>query len=181
MSAIRWTAAAIRLMALWLALGVMIGLPAFLASWFSAWDFGQETKLVAAGLRATLLGIVATVATAVMLWRKSITIARWIWPEPVADDLPVQADVADLQRAIFVAAGVYLVAHGVPHLIELAASSYALGFLQHDLRAPIEARATGALTQIIVGVSLILGSDGISRLVARARSSRDDVDAADSP
>jgi hypothetical protein len=114
MNPIGLTAAAIRLMALWLVVGVLIGLPGFVANWSSRVDFGDQARFMAASLRANLIAESATLAVAALLWFKSGTFARWMWQEPVTHEAAHVASAVDLERAVFVGVGVYLVVYGSP-------------------------------------------------------------------
>jgi hypothetical protein len=89
----------------------------------------------------------------------------------------------DLQQAVLVDVGAYLVVFGLPNLIELAASYYAIpaGFEAGQEFSGRMARAIGAAIQIAAGLGIAFGSHGIVNLLRRVRSSGRDVDAEDDP
>jgi hypothetical protein len=51
--------------------------------------------------------------------------------------------------------------------------------MEQHFGGQMNARAIGVAIQVVVGLGLILGSQGISHLVAKARSVRRDVEADD--
>lgn len=51
-------------MALWLVVGVLIGVPGFLANWYQQGDFGEQAAFIAASLRANLIAQIATLVVA---------------------------------------------------------------------------------------------------------------------
>lgn len=120
MNAIAWTAVAIRLLSLWLAIGVAIGLPSFLANWLSTYDYGEQAGLIAASLRANVIGDVTTIAVAALLWVQSGSLARFIWrQQPLPEDSKLALTPDDLQRVVFTGVGVYVVAYALPDLDEV--------------------------------------------------------------
>jgi len=179
MNATGWTAAAIRLMALWLVLGVLIGAPGFFANWYRQGDFGEQAAFVAASLRVNLIAQIATLVIAAVLWFGSMGIARFVWQEPVSGEVGLAVTALDFERAVLVGVGVYLVVYGLPNLAELAAGYYSLpaGFqMERHYSDQMNARAVGVGIQIVAGFGLILGSKGISGLIEKIRSAKRDVE-----
>jgi hypothetical protein len=177
-----WTAAAIRLMALWLVVDLLIGLPGFFANWHQQGEFGEQAELIAASLRANLSAQIATSVVAALLWFRNASIARFVWKEPESSEIQCPVTAIDLERAVLVGVGTYLVVYGIPNLVELAAGYYSLpaGFqLEQHYSGRMNARAVGVAIQIAAGLGLILGSTGISGLIEKVRSSRRDSEADD--
>ena len=178
MNTIAWTAIGIRLLALWLAVDIVIGVPAFVANWLSAAqsDFGEQAGLMAASFRANLIAQLTAAAVAAFLWFKSDSIARRVTQQtPPLADQKQSVTPHDLQRAVLVGVGIYLVVYGVPDLADLAAGYYSVpeGFqtTTHYI-GNMTARAVGVAVQIAIGLGLIVGADGISNLIDRVKSSR---------
>ena len=182
MNAIAWTAVAIRLLSVWLAIGVVIGLPSLLANWLSTADYGDQAGLIAVSLRANVIGDVTTIAVAALLWVQSVSLARFIWrQEPLPGDSKLALTPNDLQRVVFTGVGVYIVAYALPDLAEVADAYYSIpvGFGIEQLNEQMKARAFGHAMQIVVGVALVVGAEGLTNLInrVRARAQREpDVD-----
>jgi hypothetical protein len=177
-----WTAAAIRLMALWLLVGVLIGVPGFLANWYQQGDFGEQAEFIEASLRANLIAQIATLVVAAILWFGSAAIAKFAWQEPVSHGVGGTVTALDLERAVLVGVGIYLVVYGLPNLAELAAGYYSLpaGFqMEQHYSGQMNARAVGVVIQIVAGLGLIVGSKGISGLIEKVRSPRKDIEPTD--
>jgi hypothetical protein len=178
MNMIGWTAVGIRLLALWLAVDILIGFPAFVANWASTAeiDFAEQAGLMAASFRANLIAQLTAAAVAAFLWFQSETIARRVTRNvPAPTDQKASVAPLDLQRAVLVGVGIYLVAYAVPDLADLAVGYYSVpeGFqTTTHYMGNMKARAIGVAIQIAIGLALVLGSEGISNLIDRVRASR---------
>lgn len=171
MNAIGWITVVIRLMALWLVIGVLVGLPTFLSNLYT--DFGEQTAFFQSSLRAGIVAELATLAAAAALWFKSATFARWVLPHGDASQSRSRITAADLERAAFVVVGAYLVIYSLPTLVEIAAARYAMprGFaMEQQSGGRMNARTVGVAIQIVAGLGLIVGSNGIANIVAKVRS-----------
>ncbi len=119
MTHLAWTAAAFRIMAVWLACGVLIGVPGTLGGAFGMSQVEPVQPLGSILLPAVAVWITSAVIVAV-LWLSSDRLAERVWRDKSA---PTEAlpESLNLSHAVLVGFGVYLVVIGVPNLTELAA------------------------------------------------------------
>jgi hypothetical protein len=79
MNGIAWVAAAIRLIALWLMVDVLVALPSFIAQWRSRGAYGEGEAAVMAFMVVTLVRLISMVVIAALLWITPRALAERIW------------------------------------------------------------------------------------------------------
>jgi hypothetical protein len=170
---VAWIAAATRLMALWLAVNVLIALPAFIAQWRIRDTNAEGYALFTAGMAVGLVRFIGTIVVAALLWTTNHALAERVW-QPVESNDDVAPPVVDLQSAILAAIGIYLVVSGVPSIAELAYRYYSLPPRFELQESPqLTIRAIGGVVDVAVGVALVLRARGLTNLLDRIRRSSD--------
>ena len=178
MTHLAWTAAAFRILAVWLACGTLIGVPGTLGGLFGLSQIEPVQPLSTLLLPAFAVWITSGLIVAA-LWYWSDRLATLVWRDnhtPVVSSLESHA----LQQAVLVGFGVYLVVFGLPNLTELAAGYYTLPTgvgLEQSYAGRMWARAIGVGIQIAAGVLLIVQSGAAARWLTRRSSEADDDDA----
>ena len=168
MPALQWTAAAIRIMALWMIVTVVVAIPGILLVVFDHDAEATGPWSLGAVLRRLLIREGITLVVAAVLWSNCVRLARLVWPDSAPQELPPILATIDLQRAVFVAFGIYLVVQGLPHLTEFAFALYSLppGFdLAEDYSRRLRLRSVGVVVQMLVGLFLIFGSGRLVRFM----------------
>src|SRR5450631_3394325 len=151
---IAWVAAAIRILALWLAVQVLLGLPGFIVNWRSRADYGEQAPMMAASLRASVVYQLSALVVAATLWSTSAWLATLVWREPIEPESGQPPAAIDLQRAVLAGFGIYLVVYGLPNLTDLAYGYYSLpaGFsIQQEYASKLTGRAVGVVIQMVAG------------------------------
>ena len=177
MSYLAWTAAAFRVLAVWLACGLLVGVPGTLGGAFSMSQMEPMQPVSAILLPAVIVWITSGLVVA-GLWQWSDRLAQLVWRHQAAPAAP-HVESRDLQQVVLAVFGVYLVVIGLPHLTELAGGYYsqqtAFG-VDRGYIGEMWARALGVAAQIAVGLWMTLQSGAMARWLSRPSSTVDDDD-----
>lgn len=177
MSYLAWTAAAFRVLAVWLACGLLVGVPGTLGGAFSMSQMEPVQPMAAILLPASVVWITSGLIVA-GLWQWSDRLAQLVWLNQAAPAVP-HVESHDLQQAVLAVFGVYLLVVGLPHLTELAAGYYsqptAFG-VDRGYIGEMWARALGVAAQISVGLWLMLQSGVLAQWLSCPSSTVDDDD-----
>jgi len=179
MTHLAWTATVFRILSVWLACDILIGVPGTLGGIFGMSQIEPVQPLSAVLLPAIVVWITSGLIVAA-LWRWSERLADFVWRDRLAPAIPLVVEPSTLQQAVLVGFGVYLLVSGLPNLTELAAGFYTLptGFgLEQSYAGRMWARAIGVGIQIAAGVVLIVQSGAAARWLARPSSQYDEDDA----
>lgn len=179
MTHILWTAAFFRILAVWLACGVLIEVPVVLSGVLEAQHAGSDLALRTV-IVPSLFGWAVAAIIVAALWLRAPYLSELVWRDRPAPEVVSRLDGAAVQRAIFIGFGVYLVAYGVPDLTEFVGryASMPEGFALEGVAAN-RARwhAAGIVVQMVGGVALIRWSGQIaSSLANRNLDDGDGVD-----
>ena len=151
-------AVAVRLFSVWL---VLVIIREVLGSYFFARGAQQDLLPL-----AVVMGLVATV-TALVLWFFPKTIARGLLPSQ--SDTPAQPATAETWFAIGVSLiGLWLVASAIPGLLRNLLITYLYSSDAVDRNGLITAFVFLSM-QIVIGVLLMVGANGVKRFVWWAR------------
>ncbi len=171
MSGVQLTAAALRILAIWIAATVVMNVPAFLGSWFAPASAPFGPGEMAGAWRSAVAQFGSASLVAMALWQGSDWLSRRIWT--TAADAPLVAlDAAHLQRAVFAGVGILLVTNGVPDLAEIVVAAVQLpdGFVQNEqMLSSRSARLAGIAVQVALGAWLVVGAAGLTRAVDTLR------------
>ena len=180
---VAWTEAVLRILSVWLFVGLAIGLPTLVASWIavrsSAPNGTQPTVIVL----ASAINVLARFVVAVWLWRSGATrLAAVIWRGRTPGPAQLPLNPGDLQRAVCAGLGVYVIVSAIPTMAELGAGFYRLRSVfgnQVQYRTDMLPRGIGAAAQCLVGAWLLFGARGLAQLlvtlrqgISRAREAR---------
>ena len=178
---VAWVAAAIRFVAAWFVVNVLVALPGLMVTWRANPQFaGGEGEFFRANVYSTAVGVISTLVVAAALWSTSGALATHIWRQPAADET-TEPSSNDLQHAVFAGLGLYFIVAGLPRLIELAYRYYTLprrfGF-EEQFQAQLVSGAISGAVSVAAGIALMFGARGLVNLLGRIRhSDDDDVDA----
>lgn len=178
MSRVLWTQAIFRVLAIWLAIQILAGIPSVIANYvtfsgapgvpFSPSAFAWSAALANGGF----------LAAAAVLWFGSGALASAVWTGIPTSTTDVMLSPVEFQRAVFAALGIYLLGLGLPAFIE-PIRSYLLrpeGFTLEPQAAWIrQVEATGAVLQVIMGLWLLFGSRQLSTWLSQLREPRIDM------
>lgn len=115
--------------------------------------------------------LLAALVLAGLLWWRAGRVASWMLPQRTAVPPPPAADPADWYALAFAAVGLLVTVQALPVLIEVAAQAYRQSRNFQDLdAAQLTALSTAAL-RLGLGLALLLGGRGFTRLIARLRTS----------
>lgn len=175
---VAWIAAAIRLMAMWTALDVLILAPAYVAQWRTrATYFDEQSRAIASSALLTgVVGAISALVVAGLLWTTSEALAERIW-RPVDGDDETSPLLEDVQRAFFAALGVYFIVTGLPRIATLAVRYYTLPQrfgLSEEFQWSLVTGAIGGVIAVVAGVALFFGASGLTNLLHRRRHADDD-------
>jgi hypothetical protein len=117
---VAWIAAAIRLMAVWYALDVLIAMPSLIMTLRTEADPRFRW-----GLYGDVVNAIGILVVAAALWSTSEGLAARVWREPngVASEAPQMTDV---KQAFFAALGLYFIVTGLPRIATIAYRYYTL-------------------------------------------------------
>jgi len=175
---VAWIAAAIRLMAMWTALDVLILAPTYVAQWRTrATYFDEQSRAIASSALLTgVVGAISALVVAGLLWTTSEALAERIW-RPVDGDDETSPLLEDVQRAFFAALGVYFIVTGLPRIATLAVRYYTLPQrfgLSEEFQWSLVTGAIGGVIAVVAGVALFFGASGLTNLLHRRRHADDD-------
>jgi hypothetical protein len=175
---VAWIAAAIRFIAMWTAIDVLILLPTYVAQWRTpATYFDEQSRAIASSALLTgVMGAVSALVVAGLVWTTSHALAERIW-RPVDGDDETSPLLEDVQRAFFAALGVYLIVNGLPRIVTLAYRYYSLPprfGLTEDFQWNLVTGAISGGIAVAAGLALFFGASGLTNLLHRSRHPADD-------
>lgn len=148
----------VRLLALHLFLHSLITLPAAVA------QLDQQE------LWLPLIGLLAPLPLGLLLWLGAGQVASRMLPQRTAAPPPPAADPSDWYALAFATVGLLISIQALPPLLELAAEAYRLAQELQDLTANQAAALGAAVLRLLLGLTALLGSRGLARLIARLRT-----------
>ena len=175
----QWISAGLKILSIWLLIGAVTSLPAYvgllIGEFYSPTDdpLGRVGRWTSIG---NFVGLLATAAIAIIMWRRSGPLARQIW----ADAEPTMATPRELtadrvQLIAFSLFGLYLLISAAPNLLKQALAYRTIqalppGFTVDPERSPqILASLLFTGVEIVLGLWLLLYPDGLVSLLRRLR------------
>jgi hypothetical protein len=175
---VAWIAAAIRFVAMWTVIDVLVLLPTYVAQWRTrATYFDEQSRAIASSALLTgVVGAISALVVAGLLWTTSHALAQRIW-RPVDGDDEASPLLEDVQRAFFAALGVYFIVTGLPRIATLAYRYYTLPQrfgLTEEFQWSLVTSAIGGAIAVVAGAALFFGASGLTNLLHRRRHPADD-------
>lgn len=157
---------AVRLLALYLLVDSVTGLPAayaVLSGAGSAADDVHYWLLVGAQVSPLLLGL--------LLWLAAGPLASVLLPRRTAAPEPVTVRAEGWYALAFAAVGLLVTIEALPQLLEVAAAVHRRALALEPIEPELATALTAAGLRVVLGLAALFGSRGFANLMARLRTS----------
>ena len=159
------TVVAVKVFAIYVLVQAVLLVPTTLQSLFSAgFRYASgDIKLYLFAIGAVSVSILASFAVGIMLWRHSGKILSG------SEESEPAVDAGELEPIVLSALGIFLSVWGLVRLANLGAAVYIMSRGMEQVRGESIAQLIAYLFQVIIGISLVIGSKGWAALLQRLR------------
>lgn len=172
MNRIEWTVAAIRVLAIWVLIEVVLAAPYSAVAWktfLDVDDFGSGPLEVG---HVALMSFGLPLLGALLFWFLAPLLSRLIWrDQPPAESPSTPITPPQALSVGIVLLGLYLLVSSVPALVQVAFSVSAIRDFGDGVgqRADLWINVVGHLLQLALAVWFIFGGGGLARLLDHFR------------
>ena len=150
---------AVKVFAIYVLVRAVLLVPTTLLSLFSVGfrHASDDINLYLFAISTVSISILATFAVGIMLWRHSDKILSG------SDGKEPAIDAGELEPIVLSALGIFLSVQGLVRLANLGAAVYIMSRGMEQVRGESIAQLIAYLFQVIIGISLVIGSKGWPR------------------